>query len=133
MFSEDKVTEIFCLADEFCKFFDAQQEKSMLEVPQDGKRHRRKPNRMSDTHIFSFRWFPLFQALLSALYLQTLQAFISQNSIIQPLCGTGKRSVATADRINQTGSAWRVHGNKFCRQHATSCMPQSAHTYAQDI
>ena len=29
MFSEDKVTEIFCLADEFCKFFDAQQEKSM--------------------------------------------------------------------------------------------------------
>ena len=22
MFSEDKVTEIFCLADEFCKFFD---------------------------------------------------------------------------------------------------------------
>ena len=29
MFSEDKATEIFCLADEFCKFFDAQQEKSM--------------------------------------------------------------------------------------------------------
>ena len=48
MFSEDKVTEIFCLADEFCKFFDAQQEKSMLDAPQDGKRYRRKPNRMSD-------------------------------------------------------------------------------------
>ena len=30
MFSEDKFTETFCLADEFCKFFDAQQEKSML-------------------------------------------------------------------------------------------------------
>ena len=51
MFSEDKVTEIFCLADEFCKFFDAQQEKSMLKAPQDGKRHRRKPNRMSDAEI----------------------------------------------------------------------------------
>ena len=51
MFSEDKVTEIFCLADEFCKFFDAQQEKSMLEAPQDGKRRRRKPNRMSDAEI----------------------------------------------------------------------------------
>ena len=48
MFSEDKVTEISCLADEFCKFFDAQQEKSMLKAPQDGKRHRRKPNHMSD-------------------------------------------------------------------------------------
>ena len=43
MFSEDKVTKIFCLADEFCKFFDAQQEKSMLKAPVDGKRHRRKP------------------------------------------------------------------------------------------
>ena len=51
MFSEDKVTDIFCLADEFCKFFDAQQEKSMLKAPQDGKRHRRKPNRMSDAEI----------------------------------------------------------------------------------
>jgi hypothetical protein len=36
MFSEDKVTEIFCLADEFCKFFDEQQEKSMPEAPVDG-------------------------------------------------------------------------------------------------
>ena len=32
MFSEDKVTEIIYLADEFCNFFDAQQEKSMLEA-----------------------------------------------------------------------------------------------------
>ena len=23
MFTEDKVTEIFCMADDFCKFFDA--------------------------------------------------------------------------------------------------------------
>lgn len=51
MFSEDKVTEIFYLTDEFCKFFDVQQEKSMLEAPQDGKRHRRKPNRMSDAEL----------------------------------------------------------------------------------
>ena len=51
MFSEDKVTEIFCLADEFCKFFDVRQGKSMLEAPQDGKRYHRKPNRMSDAEI----------------------------------------------------------------------------------
>lgn len=48
MFSEDKVTEIFCLTDEFCKFFDVQQEKTMIEALQDGKRHRRKPNPKSD-------------------------------------------------------------------------------------
>ena len=51
MFSEDKVTEIFYLADEFCKFFNVQQEKSMLESPNDGRKHRRKPNRMSDAEI----------------------------------------------------------------------------------
>jgi len=24
MFTEDKITEIFCIADDFCNFFDAQ-------------------------------------------------------------------------------------------------------------
>ena len=46
MFTEGKVTEIFYWADEFCKFFDAEQEKSMLSAPQNGKKHRCKPNRM---------------------------------------------------------------------------------------
>ena len=76
MCTEGKVTEIFYLADEFCKFFDAKQEKSMLSAPQDGKKHRCKPNRMSDAEIIviSFRRIPLFQALLSPVYMQTLQA-----------------------------------------------------------
>ena len=30
MFSEDKVTEIFCMADDFCKFFDAKMKKYTL-------------------------------------------------------------------------------------------------------
>ena len=51
MFTEGKVTEIFYLADDFCKFFDAEQEKSMLSASQDGKKHRCKPNRMSDAEI----------------------------------------------------------------------------------
>ena len=31
MFTESKVTEIYCLADDFCKDFAAQQEKYMIE------------------------------------------------------------------------------------------------------
>jgi len=31
MFSEDKVTEIFCLADEFCNFFDKMTAKYTLK------------------------------------------------------------------------------------------------------
>ena len=49
MFSESKVTEIYCMADDFCKEFALQQEKYMIE---DKKiRHRNKPNRMSDAEI----------------------------------------------------------------------------------
>lgn len=43
MFSKDKVTEFFYLADEFCKYFDAQQKKSMLTAPQDEKDAAYKP------------------------------------------------------------------------------------------
>lgn len=73
MFSESKVTEIYCMADDFCKEFALQQEKYMIE---DKKiRHRNKPNRMSDAEImvililFSLWWFPLFQALLQGICL----------------------------------------------------------------
>ncbi len=47
MFTEDKVTEIYCMADDFCKEFSSWQEKYMLEDKQeDSVRHRNKPNRM---------------------------------------------------------------------------------------
>lgn len=32
MFTEDNVTEIFCIADDFCKFFDAQMKKYSTTV-----------------------------------------------------------------------------------------------------
>ena len=49
MFSEAKVTEIYCIADDFCKEFALQQEKYMIEDKK--TRHRNKPNRMSDAEI----------------------------------------------------------------------------------
>ena len=51
MFTEGKVTEIFNLADDFCKFFDAEQKKNMLLAPEDGKKHRHNPNHMNDVEI----------------------------------------------------------------------------------
>ena len=49
MFSEAKVREIYCMADDFCKEFAKVQEKYMVE---DRKhKHRNKPNRMSDAEI----------------------------------------------------------------------------------
>lgn len=51
MFSESKVTEIYCLADDFCKEFAVQQEKYMIEDK--SRPHSNKPNRMSDAGIMA--------------------------------------------------------------------------------
>ena len=40
MFTEDKVTEIFCMADDFCRFFDAMMEKYTLKEAKKRKYHR---------------------------------------------------------------------------------------------
>ena len=51
MFSEAKVTEIYCIADDFCKeFAKYQKNHTFHNSPKNGK-HRNKPNRMSDAEI----------------------------------------------------------------------------------
>ena len=52
MFSEAKVTEIYCMADDFCKEFTLQQKKYMIEDK--GHKHRNKPNRMNDAEVMVF-------------------------------------------------------------------------------
>ena len=40
MLTEDKVTELFCIADDFCKFFDAMMEKYTLRSAKKRRYHR---------------------------------------------------------------------------------------------
>ncbi len=40
MFTEDKVTEIFCMADDFCKLFDSMMAKYTIPTPKKHKYHR---------------------------------------------------------------------------------------------
>jgi len=51
MLSADKVNEIFCIADDFCKEFDASIEKNSLRS--DGKKHRNRKGQMSDSEIMT--------------------------------------------------------------------------------
>ena len=46
MFSETKITEIYCMTDDFCKEIAQFQEKYMVEDKH--LNHRNKPNRMND-------------------------------------------------------------------------------------
>ena len=49
MITEDKVTEIFCIADDFCKVFDAQMAKYTFKTERKRKYHR--ASRMSKAEI----------------------------------------------------------------------------------
>ena len=40
MFTEDKVTEFFCMADDFCKFFDAMMAKYTIKEQKKREYHR---------------------------------------------------------------------------------------------
>ena len=40
MITEDKVTELFCIADDFCKFFDAMVEKYTIKEAKKRNYHR---------------------------------------------------------------------------------------------
>lgn len=53
MLTEDKVTEIFVMADEFCKVFNQMLKRRGLNSPKTGKRHYFRPNRMSDAEIIT--------------------------------------------------------------------------------
>ena len=52
MLSDGKITEIFCLADDFCKFFNNTVKKHSLES-NDGKKHRDKPNKLSNAEVIT--------------------------------------------------------------------------------
>ena len=50
MITEDKIAEMFCLADDFCKYFSTELIKHQLS---DGKVHRNKPGRLSDAEVIT--------------------------------------------------------------------------------
>ena len=64
MITEDKVTEIFCVADDFCKFFDAMTAKYTLKPT--GKRKYHRNSTMSKAEVMLVMIFPRFW--LSLLY-----------------------------------------------------------------
>lgn len=52
MITKDKVTEIFCIIDEFDKNFESELKKNLLPVT-DGKQHRNRKASLSDSEIMT--------------------------------------------------------------------------------
>jgi hypothetical protein len=52
MLTQDKITEIYCIADDFCKEF-SREFKKLKMLPEDGKKHRKRACEMSDSEIIT--------------------------------------------------------------------------------
>ena len=52
MITKDKVTEIFCIIDEFCKHVDEENTKKVL-LSEDGVKRRRRKASLSDSEIMT--------------------------------------------------------------------------------
>ena len=52
MLTQDKITEIFCIADDFCKEFDKEFKENYM-LPEDGIKHRNRPCGMSDSEMIT--------------------------------------------------------------------------------
>ena len=112
MITEDKITEIFCLADDFCKYFSSELKKHQIS---DGKVHRNKPSRLSDAEVitipdsFSQQGIQMSQTLLHAVCLQAPYSPIPQDCIIQLICRIAKVRTAASDCIHKRCVAWNLY------------------------
>ena len=88
MITEDKVTELFCNADDFCKEFNAEIKKNAVLPSEDGKKTpqpSRKDERCRDHNHHAglpLQLFPQLQALLLPVCVQDMEPPVSRRPVL---------------------------------------------------
>ena len=118
MFPEAKVTEIYCMADDFCKEFAKTQEKYMVEDK--NHQHRNKPNRMSDAEIMvilllfhsgGFRCFKHYYREYVCKHLKHLfPRHVSYNRFVE----LEKEVLFPMTNLHQEGIVGNLYRHQFC-------------------
>ena len=70
MITEDKITEIFCMADDFCKVFDAQMKKYTIRPQNKRKYHRNSTLSKSEVMVIMILVLGAGDRCLKHFYLQ---------------------------------------------------------------
>ena len=65
MFTEDKATELFCIADDFCKVFDTQMEKYTIKSNSKRKYHRDSTMSKAEIMVIILLVHPIFGVIVS--------------------------------------------------------------------
>lgn len=137
MFSETKITEIYCMADDFCKEFASQQGKYIIEDKK--HKHRNKPNRMSDSairvililfHSGGFRCFKhYYQEYICKHLWYLFPKRVSYNRFVE----LEKEVLLVLTIFIKKVLLGYMHRNQLCRFHAFTCLPQPMYTDSQNL
>ena len=118
MITEAKVTEIFCMADDFCKFFDAMTTKYALKPTGKRKYHRNSTMSKAEVmlimilfHDSGYRCFKHFYLEKVCKHLRHLfPNVVSYNRLVEL-----EREVAVPLKlVYQEGPLGQMHGHKLC-------------------
>lgn len=90
MITKDKISEIFCIVDDFCKEFDEEIAKNTLEAG--GKPRRKRKRRMADSemitiliafHFNTFRNFKHYYLVISHVWKEEFPTIVSYNRFLE--------------------------------------------------
>ena len=119
LITEGKITEIFFMADEFCKFLDKMVKKYTIKKP--GKRRYHRDGKMSTAEINEYSrdydhhdniphiWTQVLQTLLYGICVQAYESYVPQNGIIQPNGGAGEIRRTASCIVCQEGTDGEMH------------------------
>lgn len=127
MITEDKVIEIFCMADDFCKFFDAMMAKYTIRLVHKRKYHRSSTMSKAEVMLIMILFHDSGYRCLKNFYLEKvcihLRNLFPGSGFLQSLRRTPKGGCHPPGFVYQEGAFGKMYGNQFCGQHATSCLP----------
>ena len=84
MITEDKVNEIFCIADDFCKVFDAQMAKYTFKAERKRKYHHESRTSKAEIMV-TIRCAKLFLQIFTPIYYYACARAV----LTLPRCGSG--------------------------------------------
>ena len=124
-----KVTEIYCIADDFCKEYHLELNKTSLSLSNpsaNSPKHRKRKGRMSDAEmitiliLFHSNTFRNFKHFYLFYVCRELKKRVSQSALLYTLCWAYTSCCNTLIAISQTGINGRMHRDNLYRFHTYS-------------
>ena len=129
MITESKVTEIFCISDDFCKEFEVEMAQNALpSSPEAPKRpsvitrgsktpheaHDVRRGGHHDPDLFPLQHLPQLQALLSVMRVRTVEASVPTPVLVQPFRGNHAALLRGSDNVSPRCLFRPMYRHQFC-------------------